>query len=122
LGNMGVTYGASVSPGFIPPLVGGGDQSAMQTLIGIAMILTIPKAVEILQEVLKAPNSKWGSAWGEAVGWSASTGTPVATKAGWKLANAPVLPTKPGGGQESIIKLGRRTVGEGVNWVRNRIP
>jgi hypothetical protein len=62
----GVVDGNAYS-GFIPPLIGGNSQVAIQSLIGIAMILTIPKAVEMLQEVLKAPKSKWGSAWGEAV-------------------------------------------------------
>lgn len=56
--------------GFSPPLIGASNQQAIQALIGIAIILTIPKTVEILQETLKAPKSKWGSAWGEAVGWA----------------------------------------------------
>jgi hypothetical protein len=54
--------------GFSPPLIGATNQQAMQALIGIGIILTIPKAVEIMQQVLKAPQNKWGTAWGEAVG------------------------------------------------------
>lgn len=56
-----------INPGFIPPLIGSNDMQSMQALIGIAIILTIPKTVEMLQEVLKSPKNKFGSAWGEAL-------------------------------------------------------
>jgi hypothetical protein len=54
--------------GFIPPLMGVGDIQSAMALVGLGILLTIPKTVEILQQVLKAPQNKWGTAWGEAVG------------------------------------------------------
>lgn len=74
LGNVSQVDTADFGPGFIPPLIGSSSQDAMQALIGIAIILTIPKTVEILQEVLKAPKTKWGTAWGEAIDWAKSSG------------------------------------------------
>lgn len=72
----------NVYDGFVPPLIGDSSQQAVQALIGIAMVLTIPKAIDILQEILKAPQNKWGTAWGEAIGFgrgvvskTAGTGT-----------------------------------------------
>lgn len=64
LGNIGVNSGG-IGPGFVPPLLGNGSMSDMQSLVGIAIVLTIPKVVEILQEILKSPKQKWGSAWSE---------------------------------------------------------
>lgn len=64
--------------GFSPPLIGASNPQAITALIGIAIILTIPKTVEMLQEALKAPKQKFGSAWGEAMGVSARfTSSPV---------------------------------------------
>lgn len=57
--------------GFSPPLIGASDPQAITALIGIAIILTIPKTVEMLQEALKSPKNKFGSAWGEAVNFGA---------------------------------------------------
>lgn len=54
--------------GFVPPLIGGGSLPAVQALLAMAMLLTMPKILEILQQILKAPPSKWGTAWGEALG------------------------------------------------------
>lgn len=68
------TGNVGINPGFVPPLIGGSDMAAVQALIGIAIILTIPKAVEMMQEVLKAPKQKWGTAWGEAMGWAVQRG------------------------------------------------
>ncbi len=64
--NFGNGWGSE--KGFIPPLVGVGDMGSATALIGLGILLTIPKAVEMLQEILKSPKSKFGSAWGEAVG------------------------------------------------------
>ncbi|MCL4390152.1 MAG: hypothetical protein M1484_02655 [Patescibacteria group bacterium] len=55
--------------GFVPPLIGGNTQGAIQAIVGLAILLTIPKTVEIMQQVLKAPQSKFATAWGEAVSW-----------------------------------------------------
>lgn len=51
--------------GFVPPLIGNSDQAAVQALIGLGIFLTIPKALDILKEVLKAPAFKYGNAWME---------------------------------------------------------
>ena len=52
---------------FIPPLIGGAvDAKSITTLAGIGILLTIPKAVDILSEFLKNPPFKYGSAWSEA--------------------------------------------------------
>lgn len=75
LGNVSSVDTADFNPGFVPPLIGSSNQDAMQALIGIAIILTIPKTVEILQEVLKVPKTKWGTAWGEAIGAGATATT-----------------------------------------------
>lgn len=56
--------------GFVPPLIGGNSQSAIQALVGLAILLTTPKTVEALQQILKTPENKFGSAWSEALGWS----------------------------------------------------
>lgn len=61
------------SKGFVPPLLGVGDMGAAQSLIGLGILLTIPKAIDILREALKAPAFKYGSAWGEALGAGAAT-------------------------------------------------
>lgn len=53
--------------GFVPPLIGGNSQAAIQALLGLAIFLTIPKVVEILQEALKPPPFKFGSAWMESM-------------------------------------------------------
>ncbi len=62
--------------GFVPPLIGGNNQQAIQALIGIGILLTIPKALEILQQTFKAPAFKWAGAWTEAVkfGWNNTGG------------------------------------------------
>lgn len=56
--------------GFVPPLVGGNSLAAIQGIVGIAIVFTIPKTVEALQQILKTPENKFGSAWSEALGWS----------------------------------------------------
>lgn len=50
---------------FIPPLIGGNSIGAIQALIGLAIILTMPKGINILQEFIKAPPFKYGNAWAE---------------------------------------------------------
>lgn len=56
-----------ISTGFVPPLIGGGDQAAIQALVGLGILLTIPKVVEIMREIFKAPAFKYGTAWSEAI-------------------------------------------------------
>lgn len=56
--------------GFVPPLLGGNNPSSITALIGLGILLMIPKAVNILQDFLKAPPFKYGSAWSEATKWS----------------------------------------------------
>jgi len=62
-----LTQGWSNTNGFVPPLIGGNSPGAIQGLIGLAVILTMPKAINILQEFLKTPPFKYGMAWSEAV-------------------------------------------------------
>lgn len=72
---------APVTPqtGFVPPLIGGNSQSAVQALLGIGILLTIPKVLEMLQEAFKAPKYKFGSAWQDAMkfGWNQTGGRVV---------------------------------------------
>lgn len=102
------TNNTGSTPGFVPPLIGGGDVSAIQSLIGIAIILTIPKAVEMVQEAIKAPKSKFGSAWSEAMGkgWQGTqfVGTPVV-----KRVAPPVWSGVKRGYQSASTELERRT-------------
>lgn len=75
--NIGGLGGAfSRGTGFVPPLIGGSDQAAVQALVGLAIILSIPRAIEMLREVMKAPAFKYGNAWSEAVaaGWGITKG------------------------------------------------
>lgn len=62
--------GNDINPatGFSPPLIGASNPQAISSLIGIAIILTIPKAIDMIQEAIKSPKSKFGSAWGENLG------------------------------------------------------
>ncbi|MBI3558998.1 hypothetical protein HY085_01250 [Candidatus Gottesmanbacteria bacterium] len=69
--------------GFSPPLIGASDQRAIQALIGIAIILTIPKTVEMLQKTLKAPENKWGSAWNEMIN-AARVGMTTTGQTAWQ--------------------------------------
>lgn len=50
---------------FIPPLVGSGCGGPFLALIGLGIILTTPRVINILQEALKAPAFKYGNAWME---------------------------------------------------------
>ena len=52
---------------FVPPLLGGNSLGAIQALIGLAVILTIPKGINILQELIKTPPFKYGNAWAESM-------------------------------------------------------
>ncbi len=67
---LGTNMGNGVAPtdkysGFVPPFIGGNSQVAIQSLIGIALLLTIPKAIEMIQKAIKAPKNEFGNAWGE---------------------------------------------------------
>lgn len=53
----------STGNGFVPPLIGAGSLPELASIVGIAIILTIPKAVDILQEILKSPPFKYGNEW-----------------------------------------------------------
>lgn len=55
--------GEAAATGFMPPLVGAGNMGAATGLIGLGIILTIPKALNILQDALKTPPFKYGNAW-----------------------------------------------------------
>src|SRR3989344_8161615 len=61
--------------GFIPPLVGGNNPAAITALIGLGILLMIPKAVYILQDLLKSPPFKYGMALSESTGFGATVGT-----------------------------------------------
>ncbi len=72
--SMSNQFQPSQNPGgpFVPPLIGGSDPNAIPALIGIGILLMIPKAGAMLQEWLKSPPFKHGMAWAEAVGWAYS--------------------------------------------------
>lgn len=53
--------------GFAPPMIGAGNAQAIASIVGLAIILTIPKTVDITREFIKAPKFKFGSAWSENV-------------------------------------------------------
>ncbi len=60
--------------GFIPPYIGisgdvAGGANAVMGLIGLGIILMTPKVVDMVKEWVQAPEFKYGSAIGEAVGF-----------------------------------------------------
>lgn len=71
--NFGNSWVGTSPNGFVPPLLGVGDMGNASAFVGLGIILTIPKIVEMLQQVLKTPQNKWGSAWGEALNWGRGT-------------------------------------------------
>ena len=95
--------------GFVPPLIGDSNQQAVQALIGIAMILTIPKTIEILQQILKAPKNSWGNAWSEAI----SGGTKLAG-AGRDVGTAPL--------RMKVNNDARDLQGRQEAWLKNPAP
>lgn len=69
---QGVNSG-SMTDGFVPPLIGAGSQQAAQAFVGLGILLTIPKALDILRETLKTPQFKYGGAWMESAKIGAGT-------------------------------------------------
>lgn len=61
-----------VKGGWVPPLLGGNGLSDMAILVALGIFLTMPKAISILQEALKAPPFKYGNAWLEATKYGAN--------------------------------------------------
>lgn len=54
--------------GFTPPLLGAGNVREVLPFVGLGILLTIPKVLDILREALKAPAFKYGGAWMESMG------------------------------------------------------
>lgn len=75
-GSTGGINSTTTGAGFVPPLIGAGTQGAAQAFVGLGILLTIPKALDILREILKAPAFKYGSAWMENVNISRSAVQP----------------------------------------------
>lgn len=65
----GFTDPGAAASGFVPPLIGAGNQQTAQAFIGLGILLTIPKVTDMLREIFKAPMNKYGTAWGEAIGF-----------------------------------------------------
>ena len=61
------SFQSTSDPGFVPPLIGVGSLSAAAPLIGLGILLSIPKAVNIVQELMKTPPFKYGNAWSESL-------------------------------------------------------
>lgn len=53
--------------GFTPPLLGAGNVREVLPFVGLGILLTIPKALDILREAMKAPAFKYGGAWMESM-------------------------------------------------------
>lgn len=95
--NLGKGAGGIGAEGtFVPPLIGAGNLSAASGLIGLGILLSIPKAVSIVQELMKTPPFKYGNAWMEPLS-AGATG-------GW--ATARYIPNAPG------VRQARRWVGD----------
>jgi hypothetical protein len=60
-------YSGPDAPGFAPPLLGVGNVKDVLPFVGLGILLSIPKAIDIVREVIKAPAFKYGSAWSEAL-------------------------------------------------------
>lgn len=88
-----LTTAWSKEPGFVPPLLGGNSPGAIQTLIGLGILLTMPKAINILQEYLKTPPFKYGTAWQEPIQFG-GTNTPRLARGGWELSKKDIPGTK----------------------------
>lgn len=50
---------------FVPPLIGGFTPQSTSAIVGLAILLSIPRVVDILHETFKAPPFKYGNAWQE---------------------------------------------------------
>lgn len=89
---------------FAPPLIGATNAESVGALLAMGIFLSIPKVVSMLQEILKAPTFKFGSAWQE----QAKTGQQWATSLGSDIIA--------GEGRQKTL------VGKGVSSVLRRIP
>lgn len=77
LGARYVNVFSTVSSGsnvFIPPFIGTVDPKAVADLIGLGIILMAPTAIDIARDTLKAPQFKYTSAIGQAVGAGSAVG------------------------------------------------
>ncbi len=90
-------WNSTTNPGFVAPLLGSGlgQPGAIAGILGFILLLSMPKAATMLQELLKAPGlGQFGNAWQEAMqfgyrtspasGWASS-----AQKGAVGLAGAP---------------------------------
>ncbi|MBI4099634.1 hypothetical protein HY440_01360 [Candidatus Microgenomates bacterium] len=119
---MGSAQSASgTTNGFVPPLLGSGDFSAMMALVGLGIILTIPATLKIVQELLKAPAFKYGTEWLSSTS-AGVTGMPYTARFGSRLAGAKVVPGPEGTGNVSVPRAFWTGAGNVVNRVRNRFP
>lgn len=68
IGSAIVNTGASSSSnGFVPPLLGAGNFQSAINLVGLGILLSIPRAVQIVQDLMKTPPFKYGNAWQESL-------------------------------------------------------
>ncbi|MCL4397868.1 hypothetical protein M1403_02445 [Patescibacteria group bacterium] len=112
--NLGSGTGnVGTSGGFVPPLLGAGNMEAASSLIGLGILLTIPKAVNIVQEMLKTPPFKYGNAWQESL-TAGATGAQFAGRGALELGNAEILP----GAREGARRRGIVPVATG--WIRSQ--
>ncbi len=89
IGSYIAAYPLTVSQaqtGFTPPLLGAGNVREVLPFVGLGILLTIPKALEILREAMKAPGFKYGSAWQQSIGQSVNA----------NIATAKYAPNAPG--------------------------
>ncbi|KKU92305.1 MAG: hypothetical protein UY21_C0002G0004 [Microgenomates group bacterium GW2011_GWA1_48_10] len=98
IGEIIIQAGHDTTGGFAPPLIGGSDLTEMAAIVGLGILLTIPKAVSILQEALKTPPFKFGSAWME------SMQPPANTTRGFVAGGLPFLTTQPSGARRAILQ------------------
>lgn len=110
--------GEKTVPGFAPPLLGAGTTAEVLPFVGLGILLTIPKALDILRETFKAPGFKYGGAWMESMtaGVAGSRFVGGATyKAG---SNVPIIPGSEAGAPRRSVG---QVVGARVLDIKNRI-
>ncbi len=104
------SFGTSPSPdNFAPPFIGNpGNQSAFGALIGVGIILLTPQVVNLVRQMIKAPEMKITTSVGQSIAGGAGTiGGTIRTTAGAGFVAAKgTMP--PQGGESAITSILRR--------------
>jgi len=85
---------------FVPPLIGNAnDTKAFASIIGIGIIMVIPQVIDTVKSTLKAPQSKFATGIGQAIG----SGTGAFGRVG-RATGAGLAPSAYGGGRPAGLR------------------